>query len=392
MCDVFTLGRVYTRIKTALGVALVDLDPALYIQRAVHALELASDEEIREVSSFSVRLINVAKRDWMVSGRRPTAIAAAALMLAVKLKSQKKKSVKEVADSLNVAVHTVRRRYKELTDLLVDLGKKHLPWGQNITKRNLFSHVSFILQHTELVITKEREAQAEQERRVQMGECSPGEVASCFSKADPPSFKANETIRKRRQEKIDRAKKRVARMVHTMDVVARSALARVVDISAFLALAEREVNSADGEKEQDGEEVLDEEDLLLEKLLLQGLSEAALLDGYYDSCEQSLLAPPAAPTGFPPFASSFGDELELDEGDIPDSEMFRFIKTPKEVRRVKRLQEHVLELGGVLGDDEEDEEDLEDEDEGEDKVREEVDSEDEREIPVIRSKKQKTEL
>ena len=388
MCNVFTLGRVYTRIKTALCLSLTDLDPALYIQRAVHGLNLSSEEELREVSSFAVRVINVAKRDWMVSGRRPTAIAAAALMLSLRLKSKTKRSFKEVAESLNVAEHTVRRRYREMRDLLVELGTKHLPWGGNVNKRNLFSHVPFILQHTELVLAKERENEIAEERRRSEeqlsllhcgggggggeGGCGEGGVTiPSLRKEDPPSFKASEAMRKVRQKRIDRAKRRVARVVHSMDEASRAALAQVVNISAFLALAEQQTQRTQRTQQQQSitkqEEIeeeeelqeLDEEDLLLEKLLLQGVHEAALLDGYYESCEQSLLMPPhnthhiAVNGNSPPslgvFSGSFLDELELDDGDIPESEMFRFIKTPSEVKQLKLLQDQMLQ--GMFPDD-----------------------------------------
>ena len=108
--------------------------------------------------------------------------------------------------------------------------------------------------------------------------------------ADPPSFRINLTLRRKREDKIKRAKERIA------------------------------LTACEGRKSGD-DKTLDEEDLLIEKLLLQGVEEYKLTDGYYESHLQELV---------PPLGIS-SDSVELTENDIPESELCKFIKSPEEV-------------------------------------------------------------
>lgn len=55
------------------------LDPALYVYRFAAHLDL--DEKANAVSLTALRIVARMKRDWMVTGRRPAGICAAALLI-----------------------------------------------------------------------------------------------------------------------------------------------------------------------------------------------------------------------------------------------------------------------------------------------------------------------
>jgi len=56
-----------------------------------------------------------------------------------------------LSDSLNVAIITIRKRVTELRTILVDIGKKVLPWGGDLDKKNISSYIPQILQYYDII-------------------------------------------------------------------------------------------------------------------------------------------------------------------------------------------------------------------------------------------------
>ena len=77
------LGRIYTIICKTLHINLPVIDPSIYIPRFADKLEFG--EKAGEISQVATNLISGMKRDWMVTGRRPSGLCAAALLLAARL-------------------------------------------------------------------------------------------------------------------------------------------------------------------------------------------------------------------------------------------------------------------------------------------------------------------
>lgn len=78
--NVYTLGTCFLKFRRLLGLKLEIIDPALYIYRFAAHLDL--DEKANEVAMTALRLVARMKRDWIVAGRRPAGICAAALLIA----------------------------------------------------------------------------------------------------------------------------------------------------------------------------------------------------------------------------------------------------------------------------------------------------------------------
>jgi len=57
-------------------------DPALYVYRFAAHLDL--DEKANAVALTALRIVGRMKRDWIVAGRRPAGICAAALLIAAR--------------------------------------------------------------------------------------------------------------------------------------------------------------------------------------------------------------------------------------------------------------------------------------------------------------------
>jgi len=96
MESVFKVGIIYRNVVQLLEVDAgeFNLDPALFIERACDNLDLTPSASM-EILELSLRLINLAKKDWIVTGRKPTGITAAAILICLESKGiQNKKTCK----------------------------------------------------------------------------------------------------------------------------------------------------------------------------------------------------------------------------------------------------------------------------------------------------------
>lgn len=111
--NVYELGRTYLRLSCALCINIPVLDPCLYIVRFAHRLGLG--DKTHDVEMTALRLVQRMKRDWMHTGRRPSGLCGAALLVATRLNNIDR-SVKEVVDIVKVCETTIRKRLNEFSD------------------------------------------------------------------------------------------------------------------------------------------------------------------------------------------------------------------------------------------------------------------------------------
>ncbi|XP_059135607.1 transcription factor IIIB 90 kDa subunit isoform X2 [Peromyscus eremicus] len=88
-------------------------NPCLYIPRFAHLLEFG--EKNHEVSMTALRLLQRMKRDWMHTGRRPSGLCGAALLVAARMHDFRR-TVKEVISVVKVCESTLRKRLTEFED------------------------------------------------------------------------------------------------------------------------------------------------------------------------------------------------------------------------------------------------------------------------------------
>jgi len=109
--NVYTLGTCFLKFRRLLGLKLEIIDPALYIYRFAAHLDLP-DEKTNDVALTALRLVGRMKRDWIVAGRRPAGICAAALLIASRAHGFKKQH-QDVTKILRVCGMTVHQRVKD---------------------------------------------------------------------------------------------------------------------------------------------------------------------------------------------------------------------------------------------------------------------------------------
>uniref|UniRef100_A0A3P9MAH8 BRF1 RNA polymerase III transcription initiation factor subunit n=1 Tax=Oryzias latipes TaxID=8090 RepID=A0A3P9MAH8_ORYLA len=93
--------------------ALLSGDPCLYIPRFAQMLEFG--EKNHDVSMTAMRLVQRMKRDWMHTGRRPSGLCGAALLVSAHMHDFCR-TVKEVVNVVKVCESTLRKRLTEFED------------------------------------------------------------------------------------------------------------------------------------------------------------------------------------------------------------------------------------------------------------------------------------
>lgn len=142
--NVYQLGRVYLKLSGALCINIPVLDPCLYIVRFAYRLNLG--EKTHDVEMTALRLVQRMKRDWIHTGRRPSGLCGAALLVATRLNNINK-SINEMVDIVKVCETTIRKRLNEFGDtptskltleefMTVDLeGEEDPPCYKNANKK-----------------------------------------------------------------------------------------------------------------------------------------------------------------------------------------------------------------------------------------------------------------
>jgi len=111
--NVFELGHTYLRLSEALTLELPLMDPSIFVPR--FARELHFDAKEHKISKLAIRLVARMKRDWIVTGRRPGGICAAAVLIAARLNGFVR-SVEEVALVVHLSTTTIRKRLQEFRE------------------------------------------------------------------------------------------------------------------------------------------------------------------------------------------------------------------------------------------------------------------------------------
>ncbi|GAB1599620.1 transcription factor IIIB 90 kDa subunit-like [Argonauta hians] len=108
--NVYVLGKVYNQLARELCIVAPAIDPCLYIARFAHKLQLGEKEH--EVSMTALRLVQRMKRDWMHTGRRPSGLCGAALLVACRIFGFNR-TVKNLIHVVKVCESTIRKRLNE---------------------------------------------------------------------------------------------------------------------------------------------------------------------------------------------------------------------------------------------------------------------------------------
>ncbi|KAK7870265.1 hypothetical protein R5R35_000993 [Gryllus longicercus] len=107
---VYELGRTYLRLSEALCITIPSMDPCLYILRFAHRLDFG--DKTHEVSMTALRLVQRMKRDYIHTGRRPSGLCGAALLMAARV-HEFNRTTGDIVKIVKVHESTLRKRLIE---------------------------------------------------------------------------------------------------------------------------------------------------------------------------------------------------------------------------------------------------------------------------------------
>ncbi|KAJ1732250.1 transcription factor TFIIIB subunit brf1, partial [Coemansia biformis] len=108
--SVFKLGATFARLVGALNLKLPLVDPSLYISRFASMLEFG--DKTQQVCLDAIRLVQRMDRDWIRTGRRPSGICGACLLIAARIHNFRR-TQREIIRVVKIADTTLRRRLDE---------------------------------------------------------------------------------------------------------------------------------------------------------------------------------------------------------------------------------------------------------------------------------------
>ncbi|XP_019740487.1 transcription factor IIIB 90 kDa subunit isoform X1 [Hippocampus comes] len=111
--NVYILGKTFLLLARELCINAPAIDPCLLIPRFAHMLEFGM--KTHDVSMTALRLVQRMKRDWMHTGRRPSGLCGAALLVAARM-HKFRRTVKDVIGVVKVCQATLRKRLVEFED------------------------------------------------------------------------------------------------------------------------------------------------------------------------------------------------------------------------------------------------------------------------------------
>ncbi|KAL1512486.1 hypothetical protein ABEB36_002070 [Hypothenemus hampei] len=109
----YELGRTYLKLSQALCINVPSVDPCLYILRFASKLEFGT--KTQQVTNTALRLVQRMKRDSIHSGRRPSGLCGAALLIASRL-HEFNRSIGDIVKVVKVHESTMRKRLIEFGD------------------------------------------------------------------------------------------------------------------------------------------------------------------------------------------------------------------------------------------------------------------------------------
>jgi transcription factor IIIB subunit 2 len=82
-CYISSLGKLAMKFAYLLCIKLPEIDPGLFIPRFAQKLDFG--EKTHDVTLTALRLVQRMNRDWMATGRRPSGLCGAALLVSARM-------------------------------------------------------------------------------------------------------------------------------------------------------------------------------------------------------------------------------------------------------------------------------------------------------------------
>ncbi|XP_072990452.1 plant-specific TFIIB-related protein PTF2 [Typha latifolia] len=179
-CDPRDLAHLAGRLARHLDLPpLPAFDADRYLEHAVrNSPSLSAADNPEKLISQGRFLLHCSTKWALTTGRHPLPMVAAIIFFVAEVNGQLSVSIDEIARDLYAGIATSRLRHKELKQTLVRVAKALLPWGEDVTAKNLVQNAPLLLQ---LMAMKTNSKPSEEASFLDEFTFDPSELANAYS-------------------------------------------------------------------------------------------------------------------------------------------------------------------------------------------------------------------
>uniref|UniRef100_A0A3B0MST9 B-related factor 1 n=1 Tax=Theileria annulata TaxID=5874 RepID=A0A3B0MST9_THEAN len=109
LTPVKTIGQIFMKLVRMLHISVPNIDPSIFFERFATQLQL---KDIHKIINTGNRIIQAMNRDWLCTGRRPTGLCGAALLVAARFHGISL-SAESVSSVVRISHPTILKRLSE---------------------------------------------------------------------------------------------------------------------------------------------------------------------------------------------------------------------------------------------------------------------------------------
>ncbi|KAJ8630739.1 hypothetical protein MRB53_024062 [Persea americana] len=154
--NVYEIGRMFARVTEFLDLKLPKFDAVASFERVIRScncLSKISTEKLDQMLKQGRLLLQCCVKWFLTTGRQPMPVIAAVSMFVAEVNEVDIRIV-DIAKEIYAGVTTSKRRYKELKETLVKVAQA-LPWGKDVTEKNLVKNAPLILRYMAMKSTQD---------------------------------------------------------------------------------------------------------------------------------------------------------------------------------------------------------------------------------------------
>ena len=110
--NLFIIGSLYIKLVKLLGITIQIIDPSLYMHRFFNKFNFGNNS--KDVEKTALKILQFMKRDWITTGRRPSGLCGACILIAAKL-HKLDINIKILSDVVHVCPQTIQNRIEEFS-------------------------------------------------------------------------------------------------------------------------------------------------------------------------------------------------------------------------------------------------------------------------------------
>ena len=110
--NMFIIGSLYLKLAKIVGLTVQIIDPSLYMHRFCNKFDFGDFS--KEVEKTALKILQFMKRDWITTGRRPSGLCGACILISAKL-HKLNIDINLLADVVHVCPQTIQNKIEEFS-------------------------------------------------------------------------------------------------------------------------------------------------------------------------------------------------------------------------------------------------------------------------------------